>query len=154
MLFLKVLVPNFFIKIFNCRFLAVLSWSYLHISSFNLFVFLSISFFDGNERQSFHCTLKNCSSSDDWLLISSLTFLCSCIWDLFIQELFFRFWCLHLLCSWSSSLAITLEEWERFVVLSSYSFLRFSEVFIASMTYLEIWLPSVVIYWPRVSANF
>ena len=61
------------------------------------------------------------------------------------------FWCLRLLCSSSSSLALALEEWDRFLVPSSLSILGLSEVFIASMTFLEIWLPSVVICCPRAS---
>ena len=94
------------------------------------------------------------SSSDDSLLFTSLTFLFSCIWDLSLQELFLSFWRLRLLCSSSSSLALALEEWDRFLVPSSLSILGLSEVFIASMTFLEIWLPSVVICCPRPSANF
>ena len=93
------------------------------------------------------------SSSDDSLLFTSLTFLFSCIWDLSLQELFLSFWGLCLLCSSSSFLALALEEWDLFLVSSSLSIYGLSEVFIASMTFLEIWLPSVVICCPKASAN-
>ena len=89
------------------------------------------------------------SSSHDSLLLL-LSFFFSRIWDLPLQELFFSFWHLCLLCPSSSSLALALEEWEGFLVPSSLSTLGLSEVFIASMMFLEIWLPSVVIFSPTI----
>ena len=85
---------------------------------------------------------------------TSLTFLLTCIWDLSLQQLFLSFWRLRLLCSSSSSMALALQECERFLVPSSLSMLGLSEVFIVSMTFLEIWLPSAVICCPRVSTHF
>ena len=78
----------------------------------------------------------------------------SCFWNLSLKELFLSFWRLRLLCSSSSSLVLALEEWEHFLVPFSLTVLGLSEVFIASMTFLEIWLLSIVIYWPRASTDF
>ena len=124
--------------IFEWRFSSLKSWSELCSS----LIFLLILFFDGNGNFIVIIMVRKMFIS--WLLFPTyFSNLCFCIWGVSLKDLFLNFWCWWLLCCSSFLLVLALEEWERFLVLSS-SILWLSVVFIAWMMLLEIWLPSVV----------